>query len=71
MANAGAIRPLDQRKIKAALGISNNAGRPEQMQDGKRRNVYMSESDAEYLRSVGDGNISSGIRRLINDHKPS
>ena len=61
MANAGAIRSLDQRKVLAALG--SNASK---MDDGKRRNVYMSDRDAEYLREIGNGNLSEGIRAAID-----
>lgn len=44
-------------------------GRPSQMDDGKRRNVYMSERDAEYLKELGNGNLSEGIRAAVNHHR--
>lgn len=64
MANAGAIRSLDQRKVLAALG--SNASK---MDDGKRRNVYMSDRDADYLRELGGGNLSEGIRAVTTHHR--
>lgn len=67
MANAGAIRSLDQRKVRSALGIG--PGRPEKMLDGKPRNVYMSDRDAEYLREIGNGNLSEGIRIAVSAHR--
>lgn len=68
MANAGAIRSLDQRKVRAALGIDER-GRPSQMDDGKRRNVYMSDRDAKYLKELGGGNLSEGIRIAVTAHR--
>ncbi|MGJ8518473.1 hypothetical protein [Carnimonas bestiolae] len=63
----GAIRSLDQRKVKAALGI--RAGRPTEMDGGKRRNIYMSDADTETARLIGDGNLSEGIRIAINAYQ--
>ena len=57
--NAGAIRNLDGRKVAAALGIT---GRPEEMDGGKRVNVYLDASSLERARDIGNGNISVGIR---------
>lgn len=64
MANAGSIRSLDQRKVLAALG--SNASK---MDDGRRRNVYMSDRDAEYLKQLGEGNLSEGIRIAVNKQR--
>lgn len=63
MANAGAIRSLDQRKVLAGLGQWANATK---MQGGKRRNIYMSDSDADIAKKIGNGNISEGIRIALN-----
>ncbi len=57
--NAGAIRNLDGRKVAAALGIT---GRPEEMDGGKRVNVYLDAASLERARDIGNGNISDGIR---------
>lgn len=57
--NAGAIRNLDGRKVAAALGIT---GRPEEMDGGKRVNVYLDAASLERARDIGNGNISVGIR---------
>lgn len=71
MANAGAIRSLDQRRIKAALGISNNAGAPVKLQDGKRVNVYLDAESLALAAEIGDGNVSEGIRRALRMAKES
>lgn len=63
--NAGAVRTLDGRKVRAALGI---AGRPAQMQGGKRINVYLDEASLAAAAALGQGNVSEGIRRAL---KPS
>ena len=57
--NAGAIRNLDGRKVAAALGIT---GRPEEMDGGKRVNVYLDAASLERACDIGNGNISKGIR---------
>lgn len=58
--NAGAIRSLDGRTIAAALGT---AGRPSEMEGGKRVNVYL---DAESLAIAAKlGNVSEGIRKAL------
>lgn len=57
----GAIRSLDQRKVLAALSGSNAT----KMADGGRRNVYMSDADAEHLKQLGGGNLSEGIRLAV------
>lgn len=62
--NAGVIRSLDQRKIKAALGISNNAGAPATV-DGRRRSLYIDDAAWEIAVSIGSGNASDGIRRAL------
>ncbi|WP_148716511.1 hypothetical protein [Chitinolyticbacter meiyuanensis] len=58
----GALSALDQRKVKAALGISNNAGAPTKMEDGRRRNVYIDDTSWERAQALGAGNASEGIR---------
>lgn len=64
MANAGAIRSLDQRKVRAALGVDDR-GRPSEMEGGKRRNVYIDEASWAMAVKAGDGNASEGIRRAL------
>ncbi|WP_146056832.1 hypothetical protein [Chromobacterium alticapitis] len=65
MANSGVIRPLDQRRIKAALGIGNGAGAPLKLEGGARRNVYLDEASIAIASRLGGGNISEGIRRAL------
>lgn len=62
MANAGVLRSLDQRRIKAALGISNNAGAPTKLDGGKRVNVYLDAETLAEAERIGNGNVSEGIR---------
>lgn len=57
--NAGAIRSLDGRKVAAALGI---AGRPSEMEGGKRVNVYLDAESLAKAAKLGNGNVSEGIR---------
>ena len=61
--NNGVVRSLDQRKIKAALGISNNAGRPSI--GVKSHTVTLTDAEWDALKAVGDGNASDGIRKLL------
>lgn len=39
-------------------------GRPRQMPNGKRRNVYLDDADVEQLKKIG-GTTSGGIRKLL------
>lgn len=40
-------------------------GRPEQMQGGKRRNVYLDDASWDKARDLGTGNVSDGIRMAL------
>jgi hypothetical protein len=60
--NAGAVRSLDGRKIAAALGT---AGRPSQMEGGKRVNVYLDAETLAAAAKLGEGNVSEGIRKSL------
>lgn len=60
--NAGAIRNLDGRAVAAALG---NAGRPSEMDGGRRVNVYLDAESIEIATQLGNGNVSEGIRRAL------
>lgn len=64
MANAGAIRSLDQRKVRAALGVDER-GRPSEMEGGKRRNVYIDDASWARALALGNGNASEGIRKAL------
>ncbi|NMG56516.1 hypothetical protein [Aromatoleum aromaticum] len=57
--NAGVLRDLDGRKVAAAMGT---AGRPAEMQGGKRRNVYLDDESWRKAQALGGGNASDGIR---------
>lgn len=63
MARSGAVSSLDQRKIKAALGIK--PGRPSEMEGGGRRNIYLDAASMEIAKRLGDGNISEGVRAAL------
>ena len=62
IANAGAIRNLDGRKVSAALGTS---GRPSEMDGGKRVNVYLDAESIAVAAKIGNGNVSDGIRKAL------
>ena len=66
-ANNGAIRSIDQRKIKAALGIGNNAGRPDI--GVKPHTVTLTDDEWVALKKAGGGNASDGIRILLQKNK--
>ena len=54
-ANAGAIRSLDQRKVKAALGISTPMGRPTLPDNevAKTRAIRLNDEDWEAMKRLG------------------
>ena len=60
--NAGCSRSLDGRKVAAALG---KAGRPSEMEGGKRVNVYLDAESLEIASRIGNDNVSDGIRRAL------
>jgi hypothetical protein len=70
-ANGGTPRQLDQRKVKAALGITNNAGRPETLDGGKRVNVYLDSASLAKAAELGSGNVSEGIRIALKKLRES
>lgn len=41
--------------------------RPVSIQDGKRRNMYVSDADYKALQALGGSNASLGIRKLIEE----
>lgn len=71
--NAGSLRPLEQRKVVAALSeVRTGQGGPGRGQgvkaaDGatglKRTNITIDPASADTLRDFGDGDLSLGIRR--------
>ena len=63
MARAGALSSLDQRKVKAALGI--HPGRPSEMEQGGPRRVYLDAQSVETAKTAGGGNVSEGIRTAL------
>ncbi|OHX10401.1 hypothetical protein [Chromobacterium sphagni] len=69
MATAGVLRLLDQRRIKAALGISNGAGAPARLNGGGRKNVYLDAESIKIARQLGNGNLSEGIRIALKQTK--
>ncbi len=62
----GASFPLDQRSIKALLGIKNGAGRPRTVPRGQCHSLYISDSDFILLKELGGpGSASAGLRELL------
>lgn len=60
--NAGAILALDGRKVAAALGTT---GRPTTMEGGKRVQVYLDADSLAIASTIGNGNVSEGIRKAL------
>lgn len=69
MLNARVLASLDQRKVKAALGITNDPGRPAELTGGKRVNVYLDAGSLEKAAELGNGNVSEGIRIALQSAK--
>lgn len=61
---AGAVRSVDGRKVAAALGTH---GRPPEMVEGRRLNVYLDAQSLDTAARLGDGNVSEGIRIALKD----
>jgi hypothetical protein len=60
---AGVLRILDGRKVVAALGT---AGRPPEMDEGRKVNTYLDAKSIAIAAKLGNGNVSHGIRRALN-----
>jgi hypothetical protein len=60
--NASVMRSLDGRKVAAALGTS---GRPSEMSGGKKVNTYLDAESIAIATSLGNGNVSEGIRKAL------
>lgn len=63
--NNGVMKTLDGRKVSSALGLKSNGGRKETMDGGKRITIYLSEGDIALAKSLGNGNVSEGIRTAL------
>jgi len=59
-ANAGLIRTLDQRKVRAAIDPA-----AKKLDGGKRVNVYLDEASLTRAAELGGGNVSEGIRKAL------
>ncbi len=55
-----------QRKRKKKILSTGGKGRPTEIQDGRRVNVYLDESSLIAASKIGDGNVSAGIRLALN-----
>ena len=60
--NASVMRSLDGRKVAAAIGTS---GRPSEMSGGKKVNTYLDAESIAIATSLGNGNVSEGIRKAL------
>jgi hypothetical protein len=65
MLNERVYRSLDQRKVIAALGLTQSVGRPKIMEDARRRNISIDDASWEIAQRLGDGNASEGIRKAL------
>ena len=66
--NAGAVKPLSQHKVKAAIDPAGR-GRPDTMDAGRRVQVYLDAASLEAAKRLGDGNVSAGIRAALSSTK--
>ena len=58
---------LDGRRVVATMGI---AGRRRVMRDGRNVNTYLDAETISLATRIGDGNVSQGIRRALQEcHK--
>lgn len=39
--------------------------RPREMEGGKRRNVYIDDASWDLAKTIGEGNVSDGIRQAL------
>jgi hypothetical protein len=62
MVNAGCAHVLDGRSVAAALG---KAGRPSTVHQGRRMTVFMDSESILVAQSLGNGNLSEGVRRSL------
>lgn len=52
-------------KPETASATKREPGRPEAMTEGRRVQVYLDAKTIEEARKLGDGNLSNGIRRAL------
>lgn len=67
MLNARVYRRLDQSKVKAALGVTKDPGRPSELgPTAKRRSIWLSDDDWELAKQIastqGLKDASQGVR---------
>ncbi len=62
--NGETVRQLDGRRVVSALGIS---GRRPEMSGGRKVNTYLDEDSISIAARLGDGNVSCGIRRALQE----
>ncbi len=51
--------------MKTTTTPKREPGRPEAMTEGRRVQVYLDAKTIEEARKLGDGNLSNGIRRAL------
>lgn len=56
--------PTDLADARKTLGLR-AAGRPAEMSDGARRNIYIDDASWEIAQRLGGGNASEGIRKAL------
>jgi hypothetical protein len=66
MLNARVYKSLNQRKVLAALGEPPRpVGRPSEITDGRRVQVYLDAASLSTAATLGNGNVSEGIRLAL------
>jgi hypothetical protein len=67
MLNGRVYKWLDQRKVLAALGEPlRPVGRPSEMTDGRRVQVYLDAASLATAATLANGNVSEGIRLALS-----
>lgn len=68
--NAEGTRTLDQRKVRAALGLPNPVGKPRMSYEVRQPyTVRLEPSLAVYFEEVGGGSLAAGITKVGNEHR--
>jgi hypothetical protein len=57
--------------LMANIDEPTGPGRPAELEDGKRTNVYLDSDAVEVAKQVGDGNLSLGLRRALEKLRPA
>ncbi len=70
LGKAGDLVPLDQRKVRAALGLPEPVGQPRKGYEVREvYSIRLEPAMAEYLRALGGDNLSEGVTIAARFHQ--